>query len=138
MYQDSSILLLLSCLSSVFCQIGRPPYTPSPPLPPPPQYPTPSPVQDYNPDTEQTNVGGYGVNKDPYCHMVEKVIFNNKCEPYKVRSGKRLDQLKGLALSQNTSPKAKPWAKSFHSNRFTHHTHIHHTTNPNIIPWGSF
>merc|ERR1712096_269001 len=26
--------------------------------------------------------GGYGVNKDPYCHKVEKVIFENKCEPY--------------------------------------------------------
>merc|ERR1712215_128242 len=51
-------------------------------LPPPPQYPTPSPVQAYNPDIGQTNVGGYGVNKDPYCHKVEKVIFKNKCEPY--------------------------------------------------------
>merc|ERR1712096_360978 len=47
---------------------------------PPPQYPTPSPVQDYNPDIGQTNVGGYGVNKDPYCHKVEKVIFENKCD----------------------------------------------------------
>merc|ERR1712096_275137 len=27
-------------------------------------------------------LGGYGVNKDPYCHKVEKVIFENKCEPY--------------------------------------------------------
>merc|ERR1712096_591848 len=35
-----------------------------------------------NPDIGQTNVGGYGVNKDPYCHKVEKVIFKNKCEPY--------------------------------------------------------
>merc|ERR1711970_396911 len=51
-------------------------------LPPPPQYPTPSPVQAYNPDIGQTNVGGYGVNKDPYCHKVEKVIFKNKCAPY--------------------------------------------------------
>merc|ERR1712096_250960 len=34
-----------------------------------------APVQDYNPDIGQTNVGGYGVNKDPYCHKVEKVIF---------------------------------------------------------------
>jgi len=50
--------------------------------PPPPQYPTPSPVQQYNPDIGQTNVGGYGVNKDPYCHKVEKVVFKNKCEPY--------------------------------------------------------
>merc|ERR1711970_1473572 len=51
-------------------------------LPPPPQYPTPSPVQPYNPNIGQTNVGGYGVNKDPYCHKVEKVVFKNKCEPY--------------------------------------------------------
>merc|ERR1719427_1512534 len=68
------VVLLASCLSNVDCQ--RPPY------PPPPQYPTPSPVQDYNPDIGQTNVGDYGVNKDPYCHKVEKVIFENKCEPY--------------------------------------------------------
>merc|ERR1719186_2275561 len=74
------VVLLASCLSNVDCQ--RPPYPPAPPPPPPPQYPTPSPVQDYNPDMGQTNVGGYGVNKDPYCHKVEKVIFENKCEPY--------------------------------------------------------
>ena len=74
------VVLLASCLFNVDCQ--RPPYPPSPPPPPPPQYPTPSPVQDYNPDIGQTNVGGYGVNKDPYCHKVEKVIFENKCEPY--------------------------------------------------------
>ena len=36
---------------------------------------------EYNPDIGQTNVGGYGVNKDPYCHMVEKVVFENQCEP---------------------------------------------------------
>merc|ERR1711942_135085 len=46
-------------------------------LPPPPEYPTPAPTQDYNPDIGQTNVGGYGVNKNPYCHMVEKVMFKN-------------------------------------------------------------
>merc|ERR1712183_325227 len=77
MYQTTSLLLLVSCLSNVFCQR---PYPPSPP--PPPQYPTPAPVQDYHPDIGQTNVGGYGVNKDPYCHNVEKLIFKNKCEPY--------------------------------------------------------
>ena len=27
-------------------------------------------------------MGGYGVNKDPYCHKVEKVVFENQCEPY--------------------------------------------------------
>merc|ERR1712240_227352 len=53
-------------------------------LPPPPEYPTPAPTQDYNPDIGQTNVGGYGVNKSPYCHMVEKVVFENQCEPYKI------------------------------------------------------
>merc|ERR1712002_392983 len=51
-------------------------------LPPPQEYPTPAPTQEYNPDIGQTNVGGYGVNKDPYCHMVEKVVFENQCEPY--------------------------------------------------------
>merc|ERR1719188_1149128 len=47
-------------------------------LPPPPEYPTPAPTQDYNPDIGQTNVGGYGVNKNPYCHMVQKV---EDCQP---------------------------------------------------------
>merc|ERR1712243_389669 len=51
-------------------------------LPPPPEYPTPAPTQEYNPDIGQTNVGGYGVNKNPYCHMVENVVFENQCEPY--------------------------------------------------------
>merc|ERR1712240_296358 len=51
-------------------------------VPPPPEYPTPAPTQEYNPDIGQTNVGGYGVNKNPYCHMVEKVVFENQCEPY--------------------------------------------------------
>merc|ERR1719427_596001 len=82
MYQASSVLLLASCLSNVLCQTARPPYPPGGPSPPPAQYPTPAPVQDYNPDIGQTNVGGYGVNKDPYCHKVEKVIFKNKCESY--------------------------------------------------------
>merc|ERR1712119_34981 len=84
MYQTFSLLLLVSCFSNVFCQrpTGLGVYPPSPPPPPPPQYPTPAPVQDYNPDIGQTNVGGYGVNKNPYCHKVEKVIFKNKCEPY--------------------------------------------------------
>ena len=45
-----------------------------------------SPVQQYQPDIGQVNVGGYGVNKDPYCHKVEKVVFKNKCEPYKERT----------------------------------------------------
>jgi len=51
-------------------------------LPSPPEYPRPATVQDYNPDIGQTNVGGYGVNKDPYCHKVEKVVFVNECLPY--------------------------------------------------------
>merc|ERR1712096_299986 len=70
MYQTTSLLLLVSCQR-------RPAYPPSPAPPPSPQYPTPAPVQDYNPDIGQTNVGGYGVNK---------VIFKNKCEPYKERT----------------------------------------------------
>merc|ERR1712183_646539 len=52
MYQASSFLFLVSCLSNVFCQR---PYPPSPPPPSTPQYPTPAPVQDYNPDIGQTN-----------------------------------------------------------------------------------
>ena len=48
--------------------------------------PTPAPVQGYHPDIGQNNVGGYGVNKDPYCHMVEKVVFENECEPYTERT----------------------------------------------------
>merc|ERR1719420_1543666 len=63
-------LIFLSCLSLVLA------------LPPPQEYPTPAPTQHYNPDIGQTNVGGYGVNKDPYCHMVEKVVFENQWEPY--------------------------------------------------------
>merc|ERR1712025_230204 len=55
-------------------------------LPSPPHYPTPAPTQEYHPDIGQTNVGGYGVNKDPYCHMVEKVVFENQCEPYVERT----------------------------------------------------
>merc|ERR1712133_171888 len=51
-------------------------------VPPPPEYPTPAPTQEYNPDIGQTNVGGYGVNKNPYCHMVEKVVFKNQYEDY--------------------------------------------------------
>merc|ERR1712013_721927 len=60
---------LLFCLPLVLCL-------------PPQEYPTPAPTQEYHPDIGQTNVGGYGVNKDPYCHMVEKVVFENQCEPY--------------------------------------------------------
>merc|ERR1711909_37223 len=55
-------------------------------LPSPPDYLTPAPPQGYDPDIGQTNVGGYGVNKDPYCHMVEKVVFENQCEPYTERT----------------------------------------------------
>merc|ERR1712215_543578 len=81
---------LLLCSSS--CIVGNVLPTQCPggrcdgPPPPPPQYPTPSPVQDYKPDIGQTNVGGYGVNKEPYCHMVEKVVFENQCEPYTERT----------------------------------------------------
>merc|ERR1711942_181255 len=59
----------------VLTVLGAPPAIPQ-------EYPTPSPTQEYNPDIGRTNVGGYGVNKDPYCHMVEKVVFENQCEPY--------------------------------------------------------
>merc|ERR550519_2698980 len=69
-----SNLIYFACLSVVLA------------LPSPPEYPTPAPTQAYNPDIGQTNVGGYGVNKDPYCHMVEKVVFENQCEPYTERT----------------------------------------------------
>ena len=69
--------VLLLVLPSVLCL---------PPRPAPPQYPTPGPAQAYNPDIGQTNVGGYGVNKDPYCHKVEKVVFVNECLPYTERT----------------------------------------------------
>merc|ERR1711881_794363 len=72
MIQSTSVLLF--AVSFISC------------LPPPPEYPTPAPTQEYNPDIGQTNVGGYGVNKDPYCHMVEKVVFENQCEPYVERT----------------------------------------------------
>merc|ERR1719470_585578 len=39
-------------------------------------------VEEYSPDIGQTNVGGYGKNEDPYCHKVEKVVFENQCEAY--------------------------------------------------------
>ena len=67
--------IYFSCLSVVLA-------LPSPPA----EYPTPAPTQAYHPDIGQTNVGGYGVNKDPYCHMVEKVVFENQCEPYTERT----------------------------------------------------
>merc|ERR1711972_944941 len=70
-------ILFLSNL--VLTVLGAPPAIPQ-------EYPTPSPTQEYNPDIGQTNVGGYGVNKDPYCHKVEKVVFENQCEPYKEKT----------------------------------------------------
>merc|ERR1712025_638303 len=70
---NMNCLIFLSCLSLVLAL-------------PPPKYPTPAPTQHYNPDIGQKNVGGYGVNKAPYCHMVEKVVFENQCEPYVERT----------------------------------------------------
>merc|ERR1719508_205445 len=80
MYSILFLLFASSCLANVIPPCSGPGCDGPPP--PPPQYPTPAPVQDYNPDIGQTNVGGYGVNKDPYCHKVEEVVFKNKCEPY--------------------------------------------------------
>ena len=71
-----SLIFFSSFVVAVF---GAPPAIPQ-------EYPTPSPTQEYNPDIGQTNVGGYGVNKDPYCHKVEKVAFENQCEPYKEKT----------------------------------------------------
>merc|ERR1712096_352788 len=49
MDQTFSLLLFVSCQRPT----GLGVYPPSPPPPPPPQYPTPAPVQDYNPDIGQ-------------------------------------------------------------------------------------
>ena len=76
MYQAKNFLLAFSCLPLVFCR-----YTETLPIEESGPYDEAI-VQEYNPDIGQTNVGGYGVNKDPYCHKVEKVVFENQCEPY--------------------------------------------------------
>merc|ERR1711862_319364 len=64
---------------------------------PPQEYPTPAPTQEYNPDIGQTNVGGYGVNKDPYCHMGRKLssrtnasLTPNKLAGHKTRKSASL------------------------------------------------
>jgi len=72
-------MLVIFFFNVVLSVLGAPPAIPQ-------EYPTPSPTQEYNPDIGQTNVGGYGVNKDPYCHKVEKVVFENQCEPYKEKT----------------------------------------------------
>jgi len=78
--RDMSYMKTVILFSSVVLSVlGAPPAIPQ-------EYPTPSPTQEYNPDIGQTNVGGYGVNKDPYCHKVEKVVFENQCEPYKEKT----------------------------------------------------
>jgi len=48
----------------------------------PQEYPRPAPPPDYDPQIGQTNVDGYSPNTKPYCHMEEKVVFENQCEPY--------------------------------------------------------
>merc|ERR1712212_747189 len=48
---NMNYLIYLSCMSVVLAL-------------PPPEYPTPAPTQEYNPDIGQTNVGGYGQNKE--------------------------------------------------------------------------
>ena len=59
-------------------------YVPTTAPPPSQVYPwTNSTLQpDYDPLIGQTNVDGYSSNKNPYCHMEEKVVFGNQCEPY--------------------------------------------------------
>ena len=48
----------------------------------PQEYPGPAPQPKYDPQIGQTNVDGYSPNTKPYCHMEEKVVFENQCEPY--------------------------------------------------------
>merc|ERR1712042_207402 len=48
----------------------------------PQEYPGPAPPLKYDPQIGQTNVDGYSPNTKPYCHIEEKVVFENQCEPY--------------------------------------------------------
>merc|ERR1712142_1026182 len=86
MIQSISVLLLV--VNFVFA------------LPPPPEYPTPAPTQEYNPDIGQTNVGGYGVIKNPYCHMVEKVVLRTSVSlMLRQRVGLRTKKIASLCLT---------------------------------------
>ena len=69
--------LVVSCIAAVQCA-----YVPSTPSPGPQEYPGPAPQPGYDPQIGQTNVDGYSPNTKPHCHMEEKVIFENQCEPY--------------------------------------------------------
>ena len=57
-------------------------YVPTTTQPSPQEYPGPAPPPEYDPQIGQTNVDGYSRNTNPYCHMEEKVVFENQCEPY--------------------------------------------------------
>merc|ERR1712162_58439 len=70
-----------SCIKSSRASSSPSPVYPEPPVESGSSYARAA-APEYNPDIGQTNVGGYGTNKDPYCHKVEKVVFENQCEPY--------------------------------------------------------
>merc|ERR1719427_108214 len=107
MYHAFSFLLLASCFSNVFCQTARPPYPPGGPPPPPAQYPTPAPVQDYNPDIGQTNVGGYGVNKDHHLHLLSiQLLHQSKTTTL------TLGRLMLGATASTKTPTATRWRRS--------------------------
>merc|ERR1712096_246177 len=83
MYQTTSLLLLVSCQCLLPKAACLPTFTSPSTTTPVSNSCTCSGLQ---PGHFEPNVGGYGGNKDPYCHKVEKVIFKNKCEPYKERT----------------------------------------------------
>jgi len=69
-------------LVTLILGLARSSYIPTTSQPSPQEYPGPAPPPEYNPQIGQTNVDGYSRNHNPYCHMEEKVVFENQCEPY--------------------------------------------------------
>merc|ERR1719481_1899000 len=83
---------------------------------PSPEYPTPAPTQEYNPDIGQTNVGGYGVNKNPYCHMVEKVVLRTNVNPTpRLPAGPRIRNIVNLYSTTTVRGLLRPWKKPIKS-----------------------
>ena len=69
--------IFILCLNAI-----RGAYVPTPTLEPPTDYPGPASQPNYDPQIGQSNVVGYSPNTKPNCHMEEKVVFENQCEPY--------------------------------------------------------
>merc|ERR1712215_653088 len=66
----------------IWLNVVRTAYVPVSTPEPPTNYPGPAAPPKYDPQIGQTNVDGYSSNTKPYCHMEEKVVFENQCEPY--------------------------------------------------------